>query len=88
MIFRAVTFDKVDAVASAKKPDAKRNHRINSVLERHGNDWRAEFARFGENLAGRVANEPGAMAVGVEPIDFKTSAILLSAPTAATLKMK
>ena len=75
-------------IAAAEEPDAKRDDRINSMLERHRNSWRTELARFCENFAGRVADQPGAMAIGVQPIDFETGAILLSAPTAAALKMK
>src|SRR5438067_937300 len=52
------------------------------MLERHWNYRSAQLACLGEHFTGRVANEPGAMAVCVQPIDFKTGAIFLSGPTA------
>ena len=55
------------------------------MLERHRNDRSPELAGFGHYFACRIADEPGAVAVGIQPIDFETGAILLSAPTAATL---
>ena len=58
------------------------------MFERHRDNRSAELARFGHYFARRIANQPGAMAVCVEPIDFETGAILLSAPTTATLEMK
>ena len=58
------------------------------MLERHRDYRCAELARFDHHLAGRIANEPCAMAVRVEPVDFETGAILLSAPTAAAFEMK
>ena len=58
------------------------------MFERHRNNRCAELARFGHYFARRVANEPGAMAVCVQPIDFQTGAVFLSAPTATALEMK
>ena len=58
------------------------------MLERHRNYRRAELARFGEHFAGGVADQPGAVAVCIQPIDFETGAIFLSAPTATALEME
>ena len=58
------------------------------MVERHRNDWRAELARFAEHFTFRIANEPGAVPVRVQPIDFETGPILLSAPTATALEVK
>jgi hypothetical protein len=88
MIFRAVAFDEINPVAPAEKPDPKRHQWIDSMLEGHRNHRRPELARFDHYFARRIANQPGPMAVRIEPINFQTSTILLSAPTAAALEMK
>jgi len=67
---------------------AKGNKRIDPMLERHWNHRDVQLARFRVDLAGWIANEPGAVAICIQPIDFKAGAILLSAPTATAFKMK
>ena len=88
VIFGAIALDQIDPIASAKKPDAKRNQRIDPMLQRHRDDWSSELSRLGHYFACRIANQPGPVTVGVKPIDFETGAIFLSAPTAAALEMK
>ena len=88
MVLGTVTLDQIDAIAAAEKPDAKGNKGIDPMFERHRNYRSAQLARFDHHLAGRVANEPGAMTICIQPIDLETGAILLSAPTATALKMK
>jgi len=58
------------------------------MLEGHRNYRSAQLACLGEHFTGGVADEPGAVAVCIQPIDFKTGAIFLSAPTATALEMK
>jgi hypothetical protein len=36
----------------------------------------------------RIANEPGTVAMRIEPVDFQTGAIFLSAPVATALEIK
>src|ERR1700682_2740140 len=71
MIFRAVGLDQVDAVPAAEKPDAQRCERIDAPSHRHGQDARAELLRFREHLAFRIAHEPGAVAMSIEPVDLE-----------------
>jgi hypothetical protein len=61
---------------------------MDAMSQIHRHHRRAKLARFGHHFARRVANQPGAMAIRVEPIDFETSAIFLSAPTATAFEMK
>ena len=58
------------------------------MFERHRNDRCAELVRFRQDFTARIADEPGAVTICVEPIDFEAGAIFLSAPTAAALEMK
>src|SRR5438477_2961700 len=88
VILGTVAFNQIDAVPAAKQPDAKRNERIDAMLERHRNDRRAELSRLGHHFTAGIADEPGAVTTRIEPIDFETGAIFLSAPTAAALEMK
>ena len=58
------------------------------MSQTHRDHRRPEFARFREHFACRVADQPSAVTVRVEPIDFQTGAIFLSAPTAAAFEME
>src|SRR5438477_8839152 len=88
VIFRAVGFDELDLVPAAKAPDPERSHRIDAMPHSHGTNASAKFFCFRENFAFGIADEPGLMAVRVQPVDFEAGPIFLPAPTAATFEVK
>jgi hypothetical protein len=65
VIFRAIRFQKVNPVASAKSPQSPRAEQVDATPERHGNETRSKFSCFGVHLAVWIADQPCLMPMRV-----------------------
>ena len=86
--FRAVRFEQINPVFSAKLPNAQGTEQVNAIAQRHCDELRAKFRSPRVNLTIRITDQPCPMPVRVEPVYLQTGPILLAAPTVAALHVQ